>query len=360
MINFYDSIELATKPRRTDDGYLVATAKVARSGIQIYAGHEVGRPDLETVRVYRPEEEVFSDAVMSTFAYRPMTNDHPSEPVTAKNWRDLAIGQIGAEVARDGDFIRVPLVLMDAQAIEDYENGKRELSMGYSATLEWADGATPNGEPYDCIQRNIKNNHLALVDKARAGDEARIGDSGGHQQPKTNHERGTKMSVKIIHDGITLEVSEQAAEVIAELNKRIVEAQATAAEVAEQVDAKDKELADKDAEIEKLKAAQLDDEALAKKVAERADLVAKAKTIADMEYSGTEQEIKRAAVTALLGDSATKDKSDAYIDARFDIALEDVGSDGGDHSGGHNHNDKDNTDADERYRARLQDAWRKK
>src|SRR5699024_8909814 len=352
MINFYDSIELATKPRRTDDGYLVATAKVARSGIQLYAGREVGRPDLKQVRVFRPEEEVFSDAVMSTFAYRPMTNDHPSEPVTAKNWRDLAIGQIGAEVARDGDFIRVPLVLMDAQAIEDYENGKRELSMGYSATLEWSDGVTPDGEAYDCIQRNIKNNHLALVDKARAGEQARIGDSGGHQQPKTNHERGTKMGVKIIHDGITLEVSEQAAEVIAELNKRIVEAQATAAEAGEQVDAKDKELADKDAEIEKLKAAQLDDEALAKKVAERADLVAKAKTIVDMEYSGTEQEIKRAAVTALLGDSATKDKSDAYIDARFDIALEDVGSNDGDQSGGHNHNDSSNTDADERYRKR--------
>src|SRR5699024_4238742 len=126
----------------------------------------------------------------------------------------------------------------------------RELSMRYSATLAWVDGVTPDGEPYECIQRNIKNNHLALVDKARAGEEARVGESGGQQQKKTNHERGNKMGVKIIHDGITLEVSEQAAEVIAELNKRIVEAQATAAEAAEQADAKDKELADKDAEIE--------------------------------------------------------------------------------------------------------------
>src|SRR5699024_2829446 len=300
MINFYDSIELATKPRRTDDGYLVATAKVARSGIQIYAGHEVGRPDLKQARVFRPEEEVFSDAVMSTFAYRPMTNDHPSEPVTAKNWRDFAIGQIGAEVARDGDFIRVPLVLMDAQAIEDYENGKRELSMGYSAALEWSDGVTPDGEPYDCIQRNIKNNHLALVDKARAGEQARIGDSGGHQQPK--QKRGNNPMQKIMHDGITIEVSAQAAEVIAELNKRITEALAEkeAAE-AEAEDAQTK-LAAKDAEIEALKDAQLTDEQLDEAVAARAELIGKAKKIVDQEYKGSEAEIKKSALVALLGD----------------------------------------------------------
>jgi len=356
MINFYDSIELATKPRRTDDGYLVATAKVARSGIQIYAGHEVGRPDLKQVRVFRPEEEVFSDAVMSTFAYRPMTNDHPSEPVTAKNWRDLAIGQIGAEVARDGDFIRVPLVLMDAQAIEDYENGKRELSMGYSATLEWSDGVTPDGEPYDCIQRNIKNNHLALVDRARAGEQARIGDSGGHQQPKTNHERGTKMGVKIIHDGITLEVSEQAAEVIAELNKRITEALAEkeAAE-AETEDAQTK-LAAKDAEIEALKDAQLTDEQLDEAVAARAELIGKAKKIVDQEYKGSEAEIKKSALVALLGDSM-QDKEAAYIDARFDIELERIT---GNKDEQKHHDSAPKSDADERYRKRLQDAWRKK
>lgn len=355
---FFDSVEL-TEPRKTPDGYLVARARVARSGIQIYSGAELGRPELETVRVYRPEEEVFGDA-MSTFAHRPMTNDHPSEPVNAENWRDLAIGQTGGEVARDGDYVVVPLVLMDSQAISDYESGKRQLSMGYKAEIVWQDGVTESGEKYDCIQRSIKNNHLALVDKARAGEQARIGDSGGHQQPKTNHERGDKMSVKVVHDGVTIEVPEQAAEVIAELNRRIAEAEAKAEEAEEQLAAKDKELADKDAEIEKLKASQLDDEALAKKVAERADLIAKAKTIVDMEYSGTEQEIKRQAVTALLGDSATKDKSDAYIDARFDIALEEASNENGRSSGDQQHNDSSNSDADERYRKRLQDAWRKK
>jgi len=53
-----DTVEIAGV-RRTRDGYLVADARVARAGIQIYAGREVGRPDLDEVRVWRPEDEVF-------------------------------------------------------------------------------------------------------------------------------------------------------------------------------------------------------------------------------------------------------------------------------------------------------------
>jgi hypothetical protein len=34
--------------------------------------------------------------------------------------------------------------------------------------------------------------------------------------------------------------------------------------------------------------------------------------------------IRKAAVTAALGDAAVKDKADAYIDARFDILVEDA------------------------------------
>lgn len=164
------------------------------------------------------------------------------------------------------------------------------------------------------------------------------------------------MGVKIIHDGITLEVSEQAAEVIAELNKRITEALAEkeAAE-AETEDAQTK-LAAKDAEIEALKDAQLTDAQLDEAVAARAELIGKAKKIVDQEYKGSEAEIKKSALVALLGDSM-QDKEAAYIDARFDIELERITSKQTDHQ----HDDSATKgDADERYRKRLQDAWRKK
>src|SRR5690606_15489766 len=139
LMILHDTVTVAGKPRRTKDGYLVADARVARTGIQQYLGSELGKPELPIVRVYRPEESVFHADAMLSYAYRPMTNDHPAEPVTADNWRDVAVGQTGGEVARDGDFVRVPLVLMDATAIADYEAGKRELSMGYEAEIVFQD-----------------------------------------------------------------------------------------------------------------------------------------------------------------------------------------------------------------------------
>ena len=126
----------------------MATAKVARTGIQLYRGAEVDRPDLDVVRVMRPEEEVFNKDSLASFVGKPMTNEHPAKPVSAESWKTDAIGSIGEGVLRDGDYISVPLVMMDASAIKDFENGKRELSMGYDAEIEFVDHAD-----YDAIQK---------------------------------------------------------------------------------------------------------------------------------------------------------------------------------------------------------------
>lgn len=162
--------------RITSDGYLVCTPRVARTGIQIYAGAEVGKPHLDRVRVWRPEDEVFHKDAMATIAHRPITNDHPRELVTADNWKKYSVGQAGDEVARDGDFIRVPMCVMDAMAIKDIKDGKKEISLGYGANLEWRPGVTPQGEAYDAVQTTIRVNHIAVVDAARGGAKLVIGD----------------------------------------------------------------------------------------------------------------------------------------------------------------------------------------
>lgn len=352
-IKFNDAVLLDGKPRLTKDGYLTASAKIARTGIQAYSGARLGKPELETVRLYRPEGEVFNDAAMGSIAHKPMTNDHPADDVTAKNWRELSIGIVGAEIARDGEYIRVPLTLMDAQAITDYENGKKELSLGYTSDLEWTSGVTKDGEEYDAIQRKIRVNHLALVDRARAGSQAKIGDGGGHKQPTKQQPTGdSKMGVKIIHDGITIEVSEQAAEVIAELNKRIAEAQADTDKTQAEIDAKD-------AEIKALKDAQLTPEKLTDAVNDRVALIADAKKLVDQEYKGTSAEVKKQALVALLGDSM-QDKSEAYTDARFEVELERLAGTGDQQDDQNQGGNQQTQDADKNYRKKLTDAWRGK
>src|SRR5690606_37114050 len=113
------------------------------------------------------------------FAHRPVTNDHPDEPVTADNWKQFAVGQTADEIARDGQFIRVPLMVADAAAIKAIEDGKRELSAGYTCDLAFEAGQTASGEAYDAIQKNIRANHVAIVQRGRAGSEVRIGDGAG-------------------------------------------------------------------------------------------------------------------------------------------------------------------------------------
>lgn len=169
--------------RMTNDKYLTAMPRVARTGIQLYRGSEVGMNDKAIVRVYRPEDQVFDKDSLSTFAHKPVTDDHPKELVDASNWKKYAIGTMGGGVARDGEFIRVDLAVMDGAAIQKIKDGKAELSVGYTCEVVHGAGTTPTGEAYDAMQSNIRVNHLALVDTARGGSLLRIGDSGEPVNP---------------------------------------------------------------------------------------------------------------------------------------------------------------------------------
>lgn len=327
------------KVRRTKDGYLVADAKVARTGIQVYTGAEVGRPDLEIVRVYRPPEEVFSQDAMHSYAYRPVTVDHPSKMVDASTWKAVAVGQTGGEVVRDGEFVRVPMVLMDAASIQAYDAGKRELSMGYSAEIVFGDGVTPDGQQYDAVQKHLRMNHLAVVDRARGGDQLRIGDGrtpGGKDRADNHSPKEKPMSdIKtrtILVDGLSVETTDAGAQAIAKLQQQVKDGAQALADAntahAAAIAAKDAEIGKKDAEIDSLKGKVLSDADIDKRVQARADLVATAKAIHDADYSGkSDADIRKAVVVAKLGDAAVKDKSEAYIDARFDILAEEAKKD---------------------------------
>lgn len=316
--------------RLTRDGYAVAEVRAARTGIQQYAGSEVGRPDLAVVNVYRPPESVFSADSLASYGFKPVTINHPAQGVTADTWKDLAVGIVGGDVVRDGGFVKVPLALMDAAAIKAVQDGTREISMGYVCDLAFEDGMTPEGEPYQAIQRDIRINHLALVPKGRAGPHCRVGDRKGApetgREPAPINHGDRRMTLKTITvDGLPVETTDAGAIAIDLLKGKLAQAAdaLTAAKTTHDtaLATKDAELAAKDAEIADLKAKALDDAALDALVAERSAIVAKAKAIAPtIDTAGkSNAEIKR----AVLGDAA-KDKSDAYVDAAFDLKTADI------------------------------------
>jgi cation transport regulator ChaB len=316
--------------RETSEGYLVATPRVARTGIQTYQGWEMGIDDDVEVKVYRPEETVFDSKSMHSFGHKTITLGHPEGMVDAKNWKKLAVGLTGEEVARDGEFIRVPMVLMDAATIETVKRGQRELSVGYTSDLDWDAGETADGEVYDAVQRNIRANHIAIVAQARGGPKLRVGDEGG-----SGMERERFSTRTITLDGVDFTLPDPDASVIlrtydravdeakklkddiGKLTKSLTDSAASIDGLKKQIETKDGEIAALKKQVEdgKLTPAMLD-----KLTAERVEVVSKAVAILGdkLDPKGkTPAEIKRAVVQAKLGDEATKSMSDAGIDGAF-------------------------------------------
>lgn len=322
------ALVLDGKVRKTNDGYLTAIAKIARTGIQLYSGDELGKPHMKVVRVYRPPEEVFSKASMHSLAGKPLTLNHPPVMVDSSNWDQFAVGHIGEDVTRDGDTIRVPLIVMDAKAIEAYEKyGVKELSVGYSTELKWGKGKTADGEVYDAKQTAIRGNHLAVVPAARGGSLLRIGDD----------QSGEANMVKILIDGQTIVFDDDlkakhVQDFIGAMQTKLTDAEKKLSKAAadEEEENLKKVTAEKDAaslkgEVAVLKKqledanAKLTGKALDAVVKERIDLLMKANAAMDgkADFNGKEPaEIHRIVVDALMG-PAGKEIPDNQLDGAF-------------------------------------------
>lgn len=173
MQQFLDSVkaEPLKNVHRSPEGYLIADAFTVRTGCQTYKGTEVGRPDMPLVTVYRPEESVFNKDSVSGFSHKPITLGHPAGLVSMDNWAQHAVGEVSTEALRDGERLRLQLIVKDADAISKISDGTyRHLSAGYLADLDWGDGVAPDGTPYQAKQVNIRPNHVALVPRGRAGN----------------------------------------------------------------------------------------------------------------------------------------------------------------------------------------------
>lgn len=323
-------------PRRLRDGYLAVRAKAARTGVYAYAGREVdpenqhGLRDTATVNVLRDENTVFDDKAARSFIGKPVTDNHPTQPVTAENWRDHARGTIMGAM-RDGEYLAFDLLLTDAAAIRAVENGKRELSNGYAADLEFGDFTAPDGTKCQARQAKVSGNHVAIVDRGRAGPECAIKDAAVCDAITADRlaelatiTKGTPMK-KIVLDGLQVDLSDADAVAAAfdklqtkaaDAEKALTDAQAEVSKLTGEKAVVDKELADAKAELDPAK--------LDARVADRSALVAKAKAIkADITTDGkSDADIRKEVVTAKLGDAAASLDDAAILGAFTAIAAD--------------------------------------
>jgi hypothetical protein len=163
-----DVVDLAA-PVITLEGFLSAECKAARVGVQDYIN-----PDGSTRRELRLPEDVFDAASMATYRLRPMTNTHPIDLVNSDNAGEHVIGSVGDARKFDDTWIALPVMIYDGKAVADAKAGRSQISVGYTCAVIDEAGEHPQYGRFDSRQTAIRVNHVALVDAARAGPQARL------------------------------------------------------------------------------------------------------------------------------------------------------------------------------------------
>lgn len=313
----YDRTEI--KATRTDEGYLVDTPIVGRVGIQLYKN-----ADGTIRRELRPAEEVFHADSLKSFAGKPVTDEHPGEPVTAKNAKRLSVGTMQGEGKQDGDNVVAPIIIHDGEMIDKVmKGGKRELSLGYKVDLEETPGVW-NGQEYDAIQRNIRVNHLAIVPRGRAGN-ARL-NLDRRDAVSFNPQEENAMPENLSRIWLDSGLEYQAApEVVVEVEKL----RSDKAELTTHVDELQKQLDTVAAERDTLKsqvqsADKVRADALEKARAEikaRAELDKVAETFKVDGAGKTDREVKELVIKSMRADADLTGKSEDYVNAAFDLTV---------------------------------------
>lgn len=167
--------DFQTSRQYTPEGFLKVSGRAAKTGIQEYLACELGltdRPHDAVVRVMRFADDVFKQSALDSYVGADITIEHPDTFVSSETFKNSSVGLVTA-AARDGDFVKVDMIVKSQDAIDAVHSGKVELSAGYECRYEPA----PEGSGYDFVQRDIRVNHLAITDKARGGSQVRLADS---------------------------------------------------------------------------------------------------------------------------------------------------------------------------------------
>jgi hypothetical protein len=298
-VKLIDRIELPTARKITDSGQMIVPCAFARTGGQVYTAAQLGLTDedpLKTITVMRDEADVFSEESLETFRSVPVTIGHPkdsegnSRHVTSDNSAELQVGVLEGMPVRDEDTLIGTLVIARQDAIDLIDEGTKELSAGYTCDLELVD--VENEAPV-YYQRNIRANHIAIVTKGRAGPACVIADEGVEEEPVVVEE-------PVVAEEVTI-------------SDELVQAKSALVTLTDELEASK-------AEVVSLK------EELTLSIEDRCDVIIVARDLTDLvDFSGKSvDEIRSMVVSDQMPKLVLDGKSAAYINARFDVLVEDA------------------------------------
>lgn len=174
----------------TNGWFEVKDNPLSKVGIFPYRGRALpgaADPD-KTYRVYRPADELGDPETVDSFKLLPWIDNHPpgllgreEDGLTRPESKGVQ-GVTGEDVRFDPDAFEHGglfgnIKLFSSAMADQIQAGKKQLSAGFRCTYDWTPGKF-NGHPYDCVQRNIRGNHLASVKQGRMGPDVAVLDHG--------------------------------------------------------------------------------------------------------------------------------------------------------------------------------------
>lgn len=290
----------ASKMRRTPQGGLRGPAAVSRVGVFQYR-HDKGPMAGKIVREFRPSDEVFHEDSLATLDQAPITDGHPAM-LNPENITKFSKGQI-TNIHHDATHVLADAVIQDGSIVNAVMNGtRRDFSPGYTCDMDWTPGIF-NGHAYDCVQRNIRYNHLAIL-------APNAGRQGATVALRFDAAIITEIPMIIHLDGkdYDLATEEGRAAYHTAMNAKIAAERARADTAEARADGLDTELAP-------LKAAQVKEARTALETVARKVMGEKGR---DVKFDGmSDRQVRETAIGL-----DCKGKSDEYVAARFDQLVE--------------------------------------
>lgn len=297
------------KATRTDEGYIIDTPVLTRTGIFEYRDAATGKIRLE----YRPPAAVFAQDSLRAYKTLPITDGHPGR-VNSSNVKPHLCGTITSEGRQDGDNVVAEVVIHDTGPILA---GKEELSVGYEVVLDETPGTTPDGKRYDAIQTSIKPNHLAIVAKGRAGNARLNLDASDDANLDDGAPKMTMVKVRLDSTGQSYDAAPEVANEVEKLRADLAAANAAKDTATARADSLQSDLDKAKADTDKVR----QDAANAARA--RIELEAKAKELGvTFAQDASDRVIREAIIKHVRGATFNMDgKSDDYVNAAFDLAV---------------------------------------
>lgn len=158
----------------------VSRSNISKANVCPYMGkeipgwHSLGLDADKIYRLYRDPQELAKGA--ATFNNLPILLDH-TYVSAEKPEKERVIGSMSGVEFGD-PYLAADLCFWDKAAIDAINaEAIEELSSAYHYKADMTPGTTPEGEAFDGVMRDIVGNHLALVEKGRAGSDVIVADS---------------------------------------------------------------------------------------------------------------------------------------------------------------------------------------